>query len=480
MDIPSLGMFLASFLSFFFLILFSMTGTDTILYRGKDVQSLRALAISDTELAVSRLVLLYIQFAPLYWFLCIPALGVALLRNGFSFLYLAGSLLFLLIGPVFALSICVVLTLVMIRLTKGRRFVMAQELISMLLLVVLIIGFSASMTRNMSKDGSLSFDFQAMQATLGPLFRSLVGSLSFFSWQADMLTSVSTLVLMLGLGVLCAILIGLLVTHTYTSNLSYLASNEAMLSKHRRQRSVRATGAVRALMKRDMVIIRSYSAFTFELLGELLVPVILLAVYAATGVLGQMEAMVQTLKNLPFFPQIIVLVFVMTANLGMLSSTSVSRQGSLFVLDKQYPLDASVFIKAKLLLHLVLVGIPLCIYLVASLLFFKLGLADLFWMLPIAALSVFCAANLHLAIDYRTPRLDWTLAQQAMKSNPNGLIGLLVSFLWELVLAACLLLPSFLHISFLWGLGLSLLLLAVLAPFSYSLAVRQAHYTLSR
>ena len=185
-------------------------------------------------------------------------------------------------------------------------------------------------------------------------------------------------------------------------------------------------------------------------------------------------------RSFVFLPELLFLVLLMMASLGMLSSTSVSRQGKMFNLDRLYPLQAKHFVQAKLVLHLLLFGLPNLAYLIISLLALQLSLFHLGWMAPLSLLSLAVISTLHLALDYHHPNLDWTTAQQAMKSNLNGLLGMLIALAWVVVVAALLLLPHFLPIpSFLgW------VLLALIGPLallcSHRLAVGEASLALTR
>ena len=234
------------------------------------------------------------------------------------------------------------------------------------------------------------------------------------------------------------------------------------------------------LIVRELEVIKSQSVFMIELVGELLIPLILLGVYALTGVLGELEGMASLVAHSPYLPYGLVLGVLLLSGISMLSSTSVSRQGTLFALDKTLPLRPSDFVKAKLALHLLLVGTSTLIYLVLSVLFFKLSLLHLLWMVPLALLVVFSNAAFGLAIDYKRPLLNWSIPQQAMKSNMNGLLGMgaslgaliaegIVLFVLVVVLSS----PAL-------GIALSILVAVGLCFLSWRLCTRHASTAFSR
>jgi ABC-2 type transport system permease protein len=233
-------------------------------------------------------------------------------------------------------------------------------------------------------------------------------------------------------------------------------------------------------MKRELLIIRSESMFVFEIVGELGIPVLLLVLYGFMGILDELAAVASQLIETGVFLQLVYLLLLLFANLSMISSTSVSRQGKRFDLDKQYPLEASTFVRAKLLFHLLLVFIPHAIYLAAAFLLLSLPLWHLLWMIPLSLLCIGMIACLQLAIDYHHPRLDWKVSQQAMKSNLNGLFGMLAAFMSLALFALILLLPMLIGLSMVLSVLLLFGLTGLGFSLSYRLALRGARVLLSK
>lgn len=236
----------------------------------------------------------------------------------------------------------------------------------------------------------------------------------------------------------------------------------------------------RTLIVRELEVIRSQSVFMIELVGELLIPLILLGVYALTGVLGEIQGVATQVASSPYLPYGLVLGVLLISSISMLSSTSVSRQGPQFALDKVLPLSPRAFVKAKLALHLCLVGTTNLVYLVVSLLFFRLSLMHLLWMVPLTLFVVFSIAAFGLAIDYKRPLLTWTIPQQAMKSNMNGLLGMGSSLGVLMVEGIALFVPILLASSPETGIGLSLLVAAGLCFLSWKVCLRHASSAFSR
>jgi len=478
---PYLGLVLAALLGFAFQLFYSLASGTSLLYGAKDILLVGSLAVRHTELGASRLLIAYLLQAPLYWFVTLPSLIVGLWIDGFSLVYLFGGLLFLLVGPLFALSLSVLFSMVLVRLTKGKNHKMAEELVSAVSLVLLILVLTVSLTRNLTDDGSLlSFNYEVMLQSYAPLVEKIMSLFPWFRIQAQMVTSLASQFIILGSGIILFVCLVLLVGTTYAANLSYVLSNQSGTRTRKAKHTFNSSSPQRALMKRELLIIRSESMFVFEIIGELGIPVLLLVLYSFMGILDELAEVVSQLTQTGVFLQLVYLLLLLFANLSMISSTSVSRQGKRFDLDKQYPLDASTFVQAKLLFHLALVFIPHAFFLAVALLLLSLPLLHLLWMIPLSLLCIGMIACLHLAIDYHHPRLDWKVSQQAMKSNLNGLYGMLITFAVLALFALILLLPilvglstelSILLLFGLTGLGFSL---------SYRLALSQARSLLSK
>lgn len=483
LDIPYLGMFLASLIGFFFLFFISSIGLSSIIYRGKDITLASTLPVSDEELLVSRLLIAYILYFPIYVGIVLPGIVVAAFLEGVSFLFVMGSLALLLLGPLLPLSLALLMATLLVRLSKGRRFKMFEQLFSF----AVILGFSLTMitafSRNMGEGSTFQVDFQTMMVTMGATFTTLTKALPLFVMQAGMLWSCPDFVLQALLLLVLSSTICLVVGRGYARSLSLVVSSQSVTRKETqqgKQKSYRVMSIQGTLIVRELEVIKSQSVFMIELVGELLVPLILLGVYALTGVLGEIQGVASRVATSPYLPYGLVLGVLLLSGISMLSSTSVSRQGTLFALDKVLPLRPSDFVKAKLALHLLLVGTTTLIYLVLSVQFFKLTLLYLLWMVPFALLVVFSNAAFGLAIDYKRPLLNWSIPQQAMKSNMNGLLGMGVSLVVLVAEGIALFVPIVFVSSPALGIALSIFVAIGLCFLSWRVCIRHASSAFSR
>lgn len=472
--IPNLSLFLATMGAFIMLFFFSATGVSSILYRNKDLDLVLSMPVTEAEVVASRLVIAYAFYSPLYWAILFPAVIVGVLVQGFSLSYGVFSLVLLITGPLVPLSMGIGLSTLLVRVGKGKHFKLVEELVSMVSMVVFLVFMSANFSRNLLEGPTIAFDYQKMVQQLGGLFSKLVHTFPYFSIQAAMPMGIASLLLGLAITIGVTALFIALVARSYGKTLSMVVSNQGARIAKTKQVGWKQHNPILSLVWRDIVILRSHSVFIFEAVGEIFIPFILLAVYSATGVTSELAKLVKPMESLAYFPQIIFLGLLMVGSISMISSTSVSRQGKLFVLDKNLPMAPQVFIQAKAVLHLVLLGIPNMLYLTLALVFTGKPMYNLLWMIPLSWLTILGISCLHLAIDYSRPVLDWTIAQQAMKSNLNGLLGLGVALLVVILLAVALLGPILIGLPPLLGFVLSTVLAVALLLVAYRVAVKAA------
>ncbi|MFA5570957.1 MAG: hypothetical protein ACOX0W_07005 [Sphaerochaetaceae bacterium] len=422
MGIDHIGIMMGIAVAMITIIIFATPGAINALHTAKDIERLRVLAISEGELALSRMIIFYGYFFPLYLLFITPALGVGIMSSGFSLVYALGSLSLIFFGPIIPLSIATLIEIGVVYLTKGRRTQRTGEFIYLTVMMVFVIGITSQMGRQAQIDG----DIQSLMGQLGPIIMRIHHLLSPFKLFALGLYHIPSLLAWLSVTTLLALLTFTLTSRTYHHCCSLLASS-GYQKKRRNNTSTSQRGPISALMKRDWTILLSSSGFIFELGGELLIPLILLITYSAMGMMGDILSTIHILAQYPLFEPILILLLLLFANINLLSSTSVSRQGELATHDRLYPLEAHTFVKAKVTLHLLVVGSANIIYLVVITLLFNISFTHFVMYVILSLLSIVGTSYVHLAIDYHNPLLNWTSSRQAMKRNPNGLIGMVIS-----------------------------------------------------
>ncbi|HCG63453.1 MAG: hypothetical protein A2Y31_07635 [Spirochaetes bacterium GWC2_52_13] len=411
--------------------MFGMFSGGSVLYHGKDLPLLLVLPLTQRELLISRLILHYKANFILHTILFLPSVAVTVLVHGFSLSVIVAALVQIIVAPFIPLS----LSLVILHLfVKGKKHSGKSReswaIIFMLALLVIMQGLASRWMQS----GMDSSNLENFAKSFGVVLQGLQRVLLFPKWQMSMAMGNHTfgngLYFLLAVSAITTGAIFLVAT-AYGETVTRLWETSTTVRKNNGKSSRSYTGRYAlewALVRREYAIINEHSAFKMELYGEAVIPLILVVVYAISGVMGEFKEMLEPVFGLDIFPMMVAGALLLTASLSMMSGTSYSREGMLLALSRTMPLEGVSFVRGKMVAHLMLFYSTYIIFSLAALAIFNLGLFHALWMIPLGFFVVGSSACFGLAIDGRNPRLDWKLPQQAVKQNLNGLASMGISF----------------------------------------------------
>jgi ABC-2 type transport system permease protein len=344
---------------------------------------------------------------------------------------MVAALIQIIVAPLIPLSLSLVVLHLFVRGKKHAR--KNRESWAILFMLVLLVVLQGLASRWM-QSGMDSSSMENFAKSFGVLLQGLQRVLLFPKWQ--MFMAIGDYTIRNGLYFLLAvsgITIGaiFLVATAYGETVTRLWETSTTARRNNRTsgRSYSGRYAVEwALVRREFSIINEHSAFKMELYGEAVIPLILVIVYAISGVMGEFKVMLQPVLELNSFPLMVAGALLLTASLSMMSGTSYSREGKLLALSRTMPLEGEVFVRGKIAAHLMMFYSSYLVFSLAALMIFKLELSNVIWIMPLGFFVVGSSACFGLAIDSRNPRLDWQLPQQAVKQNLNGVVGMGISF----------------------------------------------------
>ncbi|MDD3366588.1 MAG: hypothetical protein PHS67_04930 [Sphaerochaetaceae bacterium] len=477
--IEGAGMFTAALVAFLLTLIFSFMSAPSAMYHGKDMPLLVTLPIERDELYTSRLILHYRANAPLYWFLLIPGVVVTAISYGITIRMVFTTVLLLVCGPMLPIVLSATATqLVIARSQGGGKRVRSEFLASMLLILLLLI--AQGLASRWLRSGMDSSTLQAISLSVGKILRMAMKVLFLFAWQGRaLISSESVAPLVLSLLFVGIALWPLVVCGTRTFPLAVSKALEGDSSVRSRRRKSRSTPAqssvVWTLCKKEFSVINSASAFMMELYAEAAIPLVLILVYAITGSLRDISAVVAVFTTLPQFPLLLCGILLLMGSISMMSGTSVSREGEHLTMMRVLPIPPSKHLQAKVLAHMLLFFLPYSLYCVLALIWFHLIGLHLLWMVPLGAVIIATSSCFGLTVDFNKPRLDWQNPQQAVKQNMNGLMAMGLSVATIAVCAGAGYLLAFLLG---WSIGLTGLTLIALAivelTIAWNLALKSA------
>lgn len=415
------SIFFASFLAFLIPFVFSLLGAGGTIFRGKELLFLMPLPIEPTELYASRVLRHYKNNIYLYLLFYLPGLGVHYYFNGFSL----APLLLGAVGSLLPIALSATISQLIFLSLKGSIRRLRGEIFATFFLMVIILGIQG--VANRFTTGSLDrSSLEALASSFSLVMRSASKWLFPVEWVRrsafrggfgyTILALLSSLVLS---GI--ALYVG---NRTFVKVAQKALEGEGIVPK-RRKRGVKRGFP---LLKKELAIIHSNSAFILELYGEALIPFVLIFVYFLTGTLKEFASLFGALGGLAQLPLIISGVLLFMGGLNLMSSTSISREGRQIEVMRTLPIAIERHLKTKVAIHLLYFFSTNIIYSLAAIFIFKINFAHLIWMVPLSFISITTDSLIGLAIDFRRPRSDWQTPQQAVKQNMNGLIGMGISF----------------------------------------------------
>ncbi len=488
--LPDLGVFLAEILGFVLLFIFSCMSAGATLYRGRDMQLLMTLPVRESELLFARMSILYFGLLPFYAFAVLPGICIVFDVTGISVPLVLGGLSTLVIGPILPIALGVLLGMCIMRIAKGRKNSALIQVI-MIIVVIAVVLFAQGGIMRVPGMEEVS-DPQQLVAALGETVSTAYKALVYFALQASMLFSHGGFInpyLAFGLSLVFSIgvtaLVMWLLQVTYYSCVSVAQNGEnrrrrrvdvkqQYLHKRKRRALFANNSRMITLGMSDLDIIKSSSVFMVELIGELFMPLLLVGIYAISGVLGDLQEVVGMVSSNPWFPVIVGSLLLLFGSFSAVSSTSISREGKHFAVSRTWPVTPRMFVNGKIFIHMVLLYIPYVCYLLFSCWIFHLHVSDFPWMLFLGFFVIFGTGCLQLALDYSRPLLDWTLPQQAMKQNLNVIIGVGIAVAFIAVVGLFALIPWWLGMDVTWSMYIATAVAFAFDFPAYMIAVSRA------
>lgn len=425
---PGLSVLFSLVASGLMLFIFGFMMSIDTLYKGRDLSFLRTLPVRESEIISSRILIMLTYLLPVHLLMVLPSLVINYIMYPFAVSTITGSLIILFVYPMIPIAICCLLSMVTCRLGGKGPGKLAVQIVLFIGMIMMMSIFQVNAMESFSAEMTLD-QMSSMGGIIGFLsgnLNSILKYLPVFLWFQRSLTGQPALldsVLSIAAGIGFFALAAVLMSRSYTAIASSMEGGAKSSRKKAKAENPKfqSRSAVATLAIREWEVLKSSSSFLFEILGECCIPLILILVWGVMGSLGEITQMVDSIKDASFFPLIVCAVLMFFEGFCMISSTSASREGKYFEVNRTYPLDGTVFLNAKLLVHMLAVWVPNVIYALIAVIMFRLPWWHFLW---IAALNfVFCLITGYqgLAIDLNKPMLTWKNPQQAVKQNTNGL-----------------------------------------------------------
>ncbi|MCY1151455.1 MAG: hypothetical protein PQJ49_14290 [Sphaerochaetaceae bacterium] len=471
LNIIEKGIALCAFSSTIFLLFISTTFLENVYFRGKDVSLWKLLPISKAEFFLARFIASYCYSLLTNIIVTVPLIVGIFVYVGINSLTIISSFILFFFLPILPVVLSSLLVTIKVYVFKGKSIKIVDFLFNNLPFILCILYLSKSSNEMIEL---VSSDLIQSQITGYQNYISNIGSLPYFSLMGSMFINGDSLLIFIIISLIVFSLSSLIIAPLYEICLHFVndANNKTAIrkkSKKVKDTNIKKSSILFSLIKREFYVITGEKGFVSESFSEAFVPLILIIVWKITGSLDSINNMLDALASNRYFIPGVFLIIQLFAAMVLISSTSVSREGKSFKLNKLLPLRVNTIIKSKVLFHLLFVTVLQVIYLVAFIIFLKIKLNLLLWMIPLFVLNSINISLSGLLIDYRNPRLEWDSATSAMKRNMNAFIGMGFALL---VIAPSILILFFFDNFILLAFIISLIILVLLYKSTNKVASR--------
>ncbi len=393
------------------------------IFYSKDNILVASLPVSTADIIFSRVFLVYLFVLPVHLAITIPAAVVYIPAAGSPSAWIS-LILTCLFAPLFptVLALLAASLLAVIGKISGRRtfFEMAGMLGALIIAALLQLSF----TRAMITGGDFSAVASVLTRYTGILEKIFFASSWFaFGFAASHAVWVLPAVVFSASTVLIAFFL------LKRIKIDFSSTTEKQPSRKRKKTDsglIPAAGRSRtgALLRRELAVLRSNSAFLIEIAGEVVILPIMLTVFYFSVPGEMLDVINEFTGSVTFLPLAILGLLILMSSINSISCTSISREGTSFTVSKNLPINGSMQIRAKMYFHLILFVSSWFLNLVILMLILDIPAINLFYLVPAGPAVILLGFITGIHIDLSRPVLNWTHPQQAMKQNMNVLTGM--------------------------------------------------------
>jgi len=219
------------------------------------------------------------------------------------------------------------------------------------------------------------------------------------------------------------------------------------MNKITRQRPIQIAYMLKEIRK----IIRTPAYLLNCVLGNSLWVILLGMSYFTTDALGQQIDQVLQVFRIINTDQLLIfsafLIVFLSSAFNSIVQTSISREGTGFMVNKYLPINYSHQIQGKILSGLFFAAINILILLSVLIIVFKVEIYLIIIFIITSILSILFVSFTGLIIDLYNPKLDWSREQSAVKQN----INVVLSFIPVLLISGLVVFIVFIfNITFYW------------------------------
>lgn len=422
-----------------FLILFlGMPHVINKFYFSKDIDSLLTLPIKATDIMSSKFLSLVVQEYLIVFPIFIPFILNFGFKNNTSILYWLNSLIVLLLIPIFPLVIITIITMLLMKYTNiGSKKNIFRVVVPVIFIFLIIFGqlkLQQSLGNNMdiTEEALLKLveDSNYLIERVGVFFPlGLFGAKFLSGFKVNFILANGAI--FIGINIISFLVMILFSKKIYFEGLITGGAVRKKAKNKSRNISLKykKNKPYYSLMKREIIsIIKTPVYLLNTIVGMFMMPLILFMMLKTAGENLELINNFYLDNRLVFLS--VIIIGQVGLNLGTSASTSFSREGKSFWLQRTLPIKTEDQIKSRILSSFIVQWIGMIAMLITIIYFSKMSIVDILIVTISGAILLIPSIQINLLVDVSNPKLDWTSPQQAMKQNTNVIISMGFNFIY--------------------------------------------------
>lgn len=437
--IPGLGLAVTCVVIFMFGIFYVIN----VFYFSQDVEHLLPLPLKPAQILTAKFIvtLLYEYLTQLL--LLLPVLLTFGIKNGSGMAYYVYAGIIFLLLPIIPLVLASVVAMITMSFSSIARNKDRFRMVAGVAAVLLSVGGNILFQRSMNKSMSPTQLQDMLQSGHNSFVEWAARAFPSVKLAADALLKESSLAgltsLVLFLSLSCLVFIGFVVLgqRLYFKGVIGISESSArrkQLSESRYNRLTMQQPVLKAYLVKELrILLRTPPYFLNCVLMSFLWPVLCLIPVLTQPNFMENIRTVESLVKQDGMAALILAggagVFLFVSGTNYTASTSISREGSGFFVNKYLPVAYDKMISAKVLSGWLLTLSSAL--LLTGFAYFLLHLPTLLVLLLLLAsipATLFCCLT-GVLIDLLLPKLHWDNEQKAVKQNMNGIYNMLIGIL---------------------------------------------------
>ena len=427
--IIAVGFHLANFITFFF----SLFMVPSVFFFSKDIETLLGMPIKPQTILASKFVVTLMYEYVFTLAVTLPMLAAYISLTSVSIGTIVIMLLIILTLPVFPLVLSSLLTMIIMRFVPFFKNRDRFNLIAGLLGITLALAFSMSMNSTTMEHASteqmirLLMENNGLISMLGTLFPTVP-----FAAKAIVNTDFVQLLCYLGIAVSSFVIFLLLGKFFYFKGaigFNETGSNRKVISESNMDKATRQKSKLSTYIKKEFkLLIRTPIYFMNCISTAAIMPIVFIITFYSTGSSIDLSAFkVMNFDGyMPYAIMIGLALGLLFANMNLISSTAISREGSNMMFMKYIPMELGQQVEAKTITGIIVSIISTFVMIIVAYIIFPYLPFSYYIVCFVASILTAVMGNyIGIILDMAHPKLVWEQEAAAVKQNMTGVIAMM-------------------------------------------------------